>query len=736
MNINDQSSIAIQSIVSEKLEKEDHERFQSIGHGKNDSILSLLSKTLSDSGTRKEFRKPSLWEYGHFVRIGLFAALSVAMLVACGIFTLASEKKSTALRTLEERLTESTARRAAILRTWIDGHVLLSKHLTDSSVVVSFINDLALTRPDKPLPRFLVDQRPYLQETMIDFAKRNDLLRASIVDRSGRVLLSSPGPVIDISSVLAEIDSQARSWDKLVSSFRSFGPSKETVVVDIMIPIPNSQNERHLELSLDAVLILTVSMNDILIESLHVSQPNAEHESVSIIQTDTDMPRESKLVRWKNHELNIQIMPKWILEKDLSLFNKVFPDGNSYYVYGHSFLHHSWTIVHAVNENAVLSSISKFVLRTSLLIITIGLILSLLIVGIWRRQNNKGSLKFKNLNHAINEVISCQNDFLNNVTNSMGDWLIVTNKEKKVIYANHSFCEAIGSDFERISGRSWHEILPKKQEKMSGYGGYKNAFFDKDKIAIKGQDHFISEKSSEIRDQRGIHFANMAIIRDESALVQREIDHDRVIRQTIEALINAIECHDPYLLYYTTFLRNHALAVARQFNLSHIDYSGLALAASLSQVGKAFSRDKPSDKQNNRKPQSSDCLRLHLKHANHVLGGINFGSPVLAFIEQMHERLDGSGYPNGLADKQISLPGRILAVTDVFCAKKVLEPKIRHSTSSILYKLTEARDRYDIRVTAALAKILASGQRIGQEDDDQRLPDYQVWLKKSQTMNL
>ena len=60
-----------------------------------------------------------------------------------------------------------------------------------------------------------------------------------------------------------------------------------------------------------------------------------------------------------------------------------------------------------------------------------------------------------------------------------------------------------------------------------------------------------------------------------------------------------------------------------------------------------------------------ELVKSHAAAANEILAPIDFGGPVAEIVAQHHERLDGSGYPQGLSGEEI-LPGaRVLAVADV-----------------------------------------------------------------------
>ena len=92
-----------------------------------------------------------------------------------------------------------------------------------------------------------------------------------------------------------------------------------------------------------------------------------------------------------------------------------------------------------------------------------------------------------------------------------------------------------------------------------------------------------------------------------------------------------------------------------------------------------------------------------------ILNGIEFDLPILETIRQMHERLDGTGYPGGLSGADLSLAGRILGVCDVFCAR--IEPRAYRrgiDPQAALAILRQNDRRYDAKVVSALAAVVQS----------------------------
>jgi len=89
------------------------------------------------------------------------------------------------------------------------------------------------------------------------------------------------------------------------------------------------------------------------------------------------------------------------------------------------------------------------------------------------------------------------------------------------------------------------------------------------------------------------------------------------------------------------------------------------------------------------------------------LKDIDFPWPIAKVVKQHHERLDGSGYPDGLKGDEILLEARIIAVADVVEAMD--SPRPYRSTLGILRALKEIEDNsgvfYDAEAVQACIKL-------------------------------
>ena len=79
-----------------------------------------------------------------------------------------------------------------------------------------------------------------------------------------------------------------------------------------------------------------------------------------------------------------------------------------------------------------------------------------------------------------------------------------------------------------------------------------------------------------------------------------------------------------------------------------------------------------------------------------------------SLVRDHHERLDGTGYPRGLRDEELTLDTRILAVCDVYDAlisKRVYRPAWSHEQALQLLREKEAAG-FDQRCVEALARVI------------------------------
>ena len=134
---------------------------------------------------------------------------------------------------------------------------------------------------------------------------------------------------------------------------------------------------------------------------------------------------------------------------------------------------------------------------------------------------------------------------------------------------------------------------------------------------------------------------------------------------TVGAIASTVEMRDLYTAGHQQRVGKLAVAIARELALPEPQIEGLYLAAIIHDVGKI---EIPSDilnKPGRLSPLQMQLVRGHVQAGYDIIKGIDFPWPIAQIVLQHHERLDGSGYPNGLMGDAILPEAKILVVADV-----------------------------------------------------------------------
>lgn len=206
-------------------------------------------------------------------------------------------------------------------------------------------------------------------------------------------------------------------------------------------------------------------------------------------------------------------------------------------------------------------------------------------------------------------------------------------------------------------------------------------------------------------------------------LSQLYAETETLFSRIIDAITGAIDLKDPYTRGHSQRVSDYSVAIAQELGLDHAAIYKLRLASKLHDVGKIRIPDHIL-----KKPGRLDSDEFS-EMRRHPLYGLEFleenGLLDLELLRdswqalaQHHERLDGKGYPNGLMGDQISLPGRIVAVADVFDAITSHRPYRPAMTVEQAFNILRAGagTELDPACVEALIRARASGLVLTQDE--------------------
>lgn len=141
-----------------------------------------------------------------------------------------------------------------------------------------------------------------------------------------------------------------------------------------------------------------------------------------------------------------------------------------------------------------------------------------------------------------------------------------------------------------------------------------------------------------------------------------------MLLQVLEAVARAVEGREPHGLGHQRRVARLAEAIALEMGFPEERLPGLQLAALLQDLGMMGVPCGILHRPGPLREGEYDLIKHHPDHGYEALKDLDLPWPVASIVRQHHERLDGSGYPQGLQGEQILMEARILAVADVVAA--------------------------------------------------------------------
>lgn len=184
---------------------------------------------------------------------------------------------------------------------------------------------------------------------------------------------------------------------------------------------------------------------------------------------------------------------------------------------------------------------------------------------------------------------------------------------------------------------------------------------------------------------------------------------------TVQAIANTIETRDPYTAGHQRRVTRLACAIAEEMKLPADRIEGLRMAGGLHDIGKISVPSEILNKPGQISTTEFDLIKIHPQAGYDILKPIDFPWPVAEIVYQHHERLDGSGYPQGLSRRKILLEASILAVADVVEAMASHRPyRPALSFERAIEEIVKHKGKlYEPKAVEACLKVFENGYDFG-----------------------
>lgn len=297
--------------------------------------------------------------------------------------------------------------------------------------------------------------------------------------------------------------------------------------------------------------------------------------------------------------------------------------------------------------------------------------------------------------------------------------LVYLDDKDTVLDINSCFSKLFGYNLEEIEGKNINcgiihpldkieEAKRLTKKAIKGYINYDTIRKKKDKtllpVSISGSSVLIDGKT------KGRIILYQDITQRKQAEQQVKQGYEK-LQKTMEATINTIskiiEARDPYTAGHQMNVSKLATAVAKEIEFSSDSIEGIRIASLVHDIGKISLPAEILSKPSKLNEMEFSLIKNHPKTGYDILKTIDFPWPVARIVLQHHERLDGSGYPQGLKGKKILLEAKIIGVADVVEAMSSHRPyRPSLGNDKALEEISQNRGTlYDPKVVDACLKL-------------------------------
>ncbi len=226
-------------------------------------------------------------------------------------------------------------------------------------------------------------------------------------------------------------------------------------------------------------------------------------------------------------------------------------------------------------------------------------------------------------------------------------------------------------------------------------------------------DHLVDKRTQELaRANDELHGKVLETRRSEDYL-QSTLDRlERSLEGTFKAMSTTLELRDPYMAGHQHRVSSLAVTIAQEMNMPWEKIEGIRFAGIIHDIGKIAAPAEIMAKPGRLTKTEFQLIKDHPRIGYEMIKDIAFPWPVAHIVLQHHERLDGSGYPEGLVGDAILPEARILAVADVVeavCSLRPYRPAL--GIEKGLEEIRKGRGiRYDTRAVDACIKLFREGR--------------------------
>ncbi|PHM19574.1 MAG: PAS domain S-box protein [Curvibacter sp. PD_MW3] len=299
---------------------------------------------------------------------------------------------------------------------------------------------------------------------------------------------------------------------------------------------------------------------------------------------------------------------------------------------------------------------------------------------------------------------------------------IFVRRDNRFVYVNPRFCEMAGRSKEELLGHEIWQFTGQDADNIARIraawarlqAGERSLHYNVSLLLKSGESRELALHANPVNWDDG-QPATIVMAEDVTERKQTEAKLADYVKQleasmrgTLQAVSNMIDQRDPYTAGHERRVGLIAGAIGREMGWPEERCSRMELVGLVHDIGKISVPAEILTKPGRLTDLEMRLVREHAQIGYEILQDIPFPFPVADIIRQHHERLDGSGYPQGLKGDAILPEAKVLAVADVIESISSHRPyRPARGLDAALDELERGRDtHYDPAVIDAFSRLL------------------------------
>jgi HD-GYP domain-containing protein (c-di-GMP phosphodiesterase class II) len=661
---------------------------------------------------------------------GAFAVVAAIAMAAAWWFV--ADERARDVRAWQARLDLIADSRASDVVRWLDRQIATVSSVAENASVQLYVMQLAAGGDQAAATE--PAERSYLHNLLIVTAEHGGFQRGStasvvpanierkssaglaIVDRSGRVMVATPGmPAFD-DSWRAFIDAAIPGRPVVRDLYATPGGSP---TIGFAAPVYRIQADGNP----DRQIAWVVGIKDVaqeLYPLLH--QPGTAEKTL-----------EAELVR-KNQNVVEHLSPLQDGSKPLTRRSEADPGRlaeaaalvhpgaiDSLYDYrdeavlftSRALAHVPWVLVEKIDRAEALADSDVRARRLLILFAVSILAVAGAFIAVWRHGASVRASEAAERYRAAARELDHQKRLLTLVTDSVPDSIFIIGADSKLTFANKTLGDRFALAAGDLAGKPLASVFGPEEARRYGEiaaaAAASGAVIARTGRSGDGPTLHVSQTRAVALARAGAHRGGVLVLdSDITELVRARETHEAMLQRLIATLVKIVDQRDPSASGQSERVAEISAEIAREMKLDALAVETAATAGRLVNFWKVLV---PSDVLTRPGPLSDEetngTRQAALKWADFV-DGIGFDGPVAETLRQVHEHHDGSGWPRGLRNGQVLIAAQIVALANQVAAM-TSDRAYRKGTDIAEVARLIARDagsRYHAGVVAAFLNAL------------------------------